>query len=353
MQRNSKIDKSNIYIVESPFQLLSAIEARSEMASDFNELIIKYSVGRKKHRSNTQMVSLLKLTNWDKITVVRATYTNFITNLKLLQLIRQYQCENIKYLFIGEIRSWYMRQYSNVLTHDETFALDDGASTIIMQNSIIRNGSYYKVAGLRASFKKYLNYILLFLILGRCWKINTKINLFTCFNTTPSFDKQIIKTHDFKYLRNLFDNKHVMKNCVYFFGGAEDINGLITVKLLFDYLNKVQKYFQHRNIEMVYIPHRSDTKEKLDKIHQEIGCDTLRFDLPAEMAFAKMDYLPSNIASFGSTALYTVSKIYDYRERSIVFEFELQNLAAGHKEDYEALYINYTNNMTSVKLADL
>ena len=142
----------NLFIVESPFQLLSAIEASHTFPSDSNLLIIKYLPEQKNSSiNNSQFDLLIKLKSWDKIIKIKHKRSYFLSDLKLFFCIKKIPKVNL--IFIGELRSWYMRQYLNILDNNGCYLLDDGTASILMQETIISDQSYYRLKSIKFNVK--------------------------------------------------------------------------------------------------------------------------------------------------------------------------------------------------------
>lgn len=338
----------NLFVVESPFQLISAIEASYAHPSSENLLIVKYRPSVSNKINNDQLDRLLKLKKWDRLIKIKHPTSYFISDIKLLSNIKK--ISNVDLVFIGEIRSWYMRQYCNILKNKGCYLLDDGTATITMQDIVIKNQSYYMLKSFKFKIKLLLNYLILLFFFRRFYRLNSRINLFTCFNIEKCFPGQIIEKHNFSYLKKVSSEKRILPRTAYFFGGVEDSENILPEEILFNELAKVKKYYDSNGISLIYIPHRRENAQKIRKIKKEIGCKILYFVNPAEVEFIFMHEIPEYISSFCSTALYTVSLMFDYKKKSFAFFLPLEKMSAINKKELGTLYQEYKKSMTVLNL---
>lgn len=124
--------------------------------------------------------------------------------MKLLLFIKtiEKKFNKVDKIFIGEYRSWYMRQYFNILNPKKCFSLDDGNITIELAKSYIPTGKEYKFAKTYKSIiKNIINNFLLLLLFYRMSKKRIDIDLFTCFDVKQFLEKDRYIEHSFEYLK--------------------------------------------------------------------------------------------------------------------------------------------------------
>jgi hypothetical protein len=342
----------NLFIVESPFQLLSAIEASHFFASNSNLLIVKYlpeeKNSTKNSNNNNQLDLLIQLKSWDKIIKIKHKSSYFLSDLKLLFYIKKISKVNL--IFIGELRSWYMRQYFNILDNNGCYLLDDGSASIVMQETVISNRSYYRLKNIKFNVKILINYLISLIYFLKFYKINSHINLFTCFEIKECFKDQKILKNNFEYCKEITQERNTLTKTVYFFGGVEDSEGILDANDLLNELLKVNEYFISKGIKFFYVSHRRETKEKLNKIENALRCKILSFKYPAELEFVLMNESPEYISSFCSTALYTISSMFEYRNKSISFLLPLDKMSSLNKSELGSIYRHYEEHMTLIDL---
>lgn len=345
----------NLFIVESPFQLLSAIEANNYFKNEENILIIKYSSYRTHKQNNAQMSLLKSYIDWNKVYEIESSISTKQSNLKLLFFIKKIKKDytSINKILIGEYRSWVEREYFNVLNPKQCFILDDGNMTIELQKSFIPTAKYYYFGSsfLKKSIDKLQHKIFTFLLFGLN-RTRKDINIFTCFNLEAHSRDQVIIKHSFEYLKGKNKQKEILKNTVYFFGGNLSELELISQEEEINILKKVFKYFINRNIKMVYLPHRRESSQKLEYIRDILRIPLRHSTYPAEIEFVVMEELPQYLASFMSTALHTVSSIVEFEE-VIAFQIPYTIINKIYLEDIVTTYEEYRKTMKVIDLNEL
>lgn len=345
----------NLFIVESPFQLLSAIEANNYFKDDKNILIIKYSPEKFAKNSNEQLRLLKNYINWENIYEIDNSLSYFISNLKLLLFIKtiEKKFNKVDKIFIGEYRSWYMRQYFNILNPKQCFSLDDGNITIELAKSYIPTGKEYKFPKtFKNIIKNIINNSFLLLLFYRVPKNRIDIDLFTCFDMKQFLEKDRFIEHSFKYLKEKNKIKGILENTVYFFGGNLSEIGSISMEEEIKLLKNIYFYFNNKNIKMIYLPHRRESSKKLEFIKSSFGIELRHSKYPAEIEFTLMKEIPQYLASIVSTALHTVSKIVSFDE-TIAFQLPLEKINRIYLEDIITTYEEYKKTMKVIDLNDI
>ena len=130
----------NLYVVESPFQLLSALEARNHFKKSYSVLLLKYS-GSSNQKNDFQLKKIIsKFNNFDEIIEIQPFSGSLLeANFRLLIMLKIFQIKKVRFVkvFIGEFRSWYHRAFLDVLSPKQNFLLDDGNITIELQKKYI------------------------------------------------------------------------------------------------------------------------------------------------------------------------------------------------------------------------
>lgn len=346
----------NLFIVESPFQFLSAIEANHYFKNEENILIIKYSSYRTHQKNNEQLTLLRDFSAWKEVIEIEASYSTRLSNLKLLFFLNKVKSKyaNLDKIFIGEYRSWVQREYCNVLNPNECFVLDDGNMALELQKTYIPFGRYFYFGATEQQqhFERFQHKILSKLLLRQKGSERKDFNLFTCFNLMPYSPKQTVIKHSFEYLKREAQQKDVLKNTVYFFGSNLSELDLMSKEEEKKLLKSILEYFKNRNINMVYLPHRRESSHKLDYIQNTLGIQLRYSKYPAEIEFVMMDKLPQYLASILSTALHTVSKIATFDE-VIAFKMSYDKINEVYLEDIATTYEEYHKTMKVIDLNEL
>ncbi len=324
----------NLFIVETPFQLMSAIEAKNYFNATLNDLLIYYSLSV---RNNAQIDNLLTLSNWDRIIRVKSIKQPKLSLIRNLFVLKKMQVENDAYdkIFIGEFRNGIFRLFLCTLAHNDQYLLDDGTATIEIQNDYLTG----KINYVNESFR-YKLILSFFSYKSHC--IN-KINLFTCFDLKPHDDQKIVK-NKFSTLRKLAsEDVKICSNDVYFLGGDYLEKNYVSENYYLETLKKIRQYYGDNKI--IYIPHRGEDEKNILKIMQIDGFAIERFSNIAEVEFVLRNIYPRIIASFCSTALYTLQIIFQNSQIDsfLIPQVELNPIYQRRIEEFYDFYRNTRN----------
>lgn len=335
----------NLYIVESPFQLISAIEANEYFKKE-SLLLIKYN-GNKVNEKQFEL--LIKNTNFSEIIKIKSNLYNFGANLKLFYYLKRLFLDNIKFekIFIGEYRSFHMRKFFDILKPKGCYVLDDGNVSIEIGINIDKMQDLYYFNGVKGYIKKTIyNLELLFFGLNS-FSINRNINIYTCFSMELTNIKPI--KHSFEYIKSINKSKQ-SSNLVYFYGANLEEIGLSILKEI-NYLKQVIDYYITINpaYKIIYIPHRKEKTKKLSRINNELKLEIKYNDYPAEVQSVYDNNIPAHIASFYSTVLITLPLINKY-DSCTSFSFSTTEVFAKYKQEIQTTINEYENKMKVVHL---
>ncbi|RLA83865.1 MAG: hypothetical protein DRG78_03115 [Epsilonproteobacteria bacterium] len=335
----------NLFIVESPFQLLSAIEANNYF-KETSILIVKYNMEEK---NNTQLSSIInKFSNFGKVIEIKATKTNYDANLKLFFLLVKLKKENIFYnkIFIGEYRSYHMRKFFDILNPDECFVLDDGNIIFSVIKYIINKKDEYYFDGIKGKIKKSIYSMQVFYLGLAKYKIRRDISIFTCFNINSELNTKIIK-HNFNHIKSI-GSAHSSKDIVYFYGANLEELG-INKEVEIKYLMYVVKYYNNIDYKIMYVSHRKETKEKLLYIENRLAIPIIKNIYPAEIQLILDDVVPRHISSFVSSVLITLPILYNF-DSVISFSFKIDNIIEKYKEELSVVKEEYKKTIKVVEI---
>lgn len=294
----------NLFIIGSPFQLLSAISAKNKFNSKHNTLIVRYSSNDK---NNDQLRRLIELEPWDKVIEIQKSLFNI---LYFLWIIRKYSKSTyyFEHLFVGDVRIPENLLALENINNNQSYLLDDGGVTITVQNVFFENLDKLNV-GYLSKFRLLRKQIY------RIMRLNMyfvkQLDLFTCFELSPRLGQKIV-FNDFSYIRGKLNLKNSAsdKNVIYFLGTSMVENRFISLDYYYKIMNQINIYYKKLNKKILYIPHRIESSKKLSVLTNE-NFELLRFDNPVELEFIYRNINPINVASFFSTALYTLKIIYN------------------------------------------
>ncbi|KAA1162033.1 hypothetical protein EU508_06380 [Pseudoalteromonas fuliginea] len=324
--------KNNVYIVESPTQLMSAIEAKANN-NGYSFLIVNYG-GVERAENLKQIKTLVKSTCWDyifEITQSSSTYINILLVFYFTVKFRMKLKPKLTRVYIGEYRYYFFQILAKVLSTRKPVLLDDGTVTIMLQKKYFSKGKGLK-SYFRDSNKKTYYFILLYSYIFRFKLDDRPPDLYSIFNLDGWLvDKQC---ND----RPQSTPKEVeMLNEFYFFGAKYSEVGLFSleVELLllrfsFDYIKKNQ------NIPVNYVAHRDDSDKKISAI-KNLGIEVRRLGEPCEIHFSKNSFAPKFIGGFYTTSLITLPSLFKIKE---VISFNLSEYVKNKdiKDNIHSIY---------------
>ena len=260
--------KSAVFLVESPMQLINAIEAKHYFSISETFLLIRYD-GIKSNDNHIDYVLNTIDNQFSRISYIMLRYGKK-SILKMLVPIVWCIRYNPEYLFIGNYFSGFSRIARLLYPNRKTIYLDDGAQTTKL---------YYD---------------------------NKKINLFSYFSFDELFAGRIYKHHNFEYLKHRLRGKsqNVIKGTIFFIGTPLVENNLIEASQYDKLLKSLLIHYKDYNIR--YFPHRFEDLRKLRSIE---GLNIETINMPFELYILQCNTLPEKIVSFYSAALYTINSM--------------------------------------------
>lgn len=335
----------NLFIIESPFQLLSAIEASKYFNDEKNLFVIKYN---KKESNIIQLKKIKNLFKLDNVVEIKALISNFDSNIQLFILLKKFAKESIVFnkIFIGEYRSFHMRKFFDYFFKAESYCLDDGNITYqIFQLIKEKKDEYFFDNSFKGLLKKNL-YTLQSIIFGlNGLGIKRDIKLFTCFDI-PKEDKHII--HKFSNIKKKYEVSE-SKNMVYFYGAYLEMVGISKEKQV-EYFKQVIDFFKKLNLEIVYLPHRLENEDKLNLIKDKLNLKIIKNEFPAEIQVLVDGFIPEHIASFASSVLGTLPKMFPEIKNVYAFFPSSSLIPDLYLSEWEEMKLNYKKSMKVIDL---
>ena len=282
----------NLFYVESPLQMLSAISAVNKF--DQYKAILIVDVSHDDRVNNNEQLLKCIGNEWHQV-YIKKPRKGWAKTLKGMGLIKdiinlcyfslKYRREIDRY-FIGEYRSIDMAILNCFIMPKETILLDDGTFTITAQNHHITNkippyinGTKYKL------FKPLLKNL-------------ATPNLYSFFDLESSLQKGQINYFELPRQKKMMINKGE----IFFFGAKFSESKFMSMSDEIGVLSKIVKLFT--GYEIFYVPHRDEKKSKINKI-SDLGFRIKSLGKPAEIYFDETAEMPEIVLSYYSTVLYT------------------------------------------------
>jgi len=286
----------NIFYVESPLQLLSAINAKIIFQG---KSILIINISSEVRANNAEQINaLLNEDDWLKIHRQKQ-YKNryllmFFSFFRMLVLFFKYKNKVDRFCF-GEFRNIDMTILGSLINANEQILLDDGTFTITAQRHYIKKNKLPFEIGASGIKLKLLFYRLFF-----GWKLDgiKSPNLCSFFDLGKyMLDDQI------NYFKTIPPQKIPLdENTIYYFGSKFSEAGYLDQSCELDILKFIFKEYCGENI--YYIPHRDESSSKLELV-QKIGYKIKNLGCPAEVFFNETKVMPLSVISSYSTTLYS------------------------------------------------
>ena len=294
---------NNVYIVESPTQLMSAIEAKNTQSGK-NTLIVNYG-NSNRVENQKQIQQLVNSSVWDHVFRIRQSSNQYLNLFLFLFYLLKFRLKFNKSktkVCIGEYRNYFFCLIAKVVSKEKIVLLDDGSVTIMLQKKHFSKG-----VGLRSYYKNTKSYIL-FLIYSYLFAFDfddSPPNLFSVFNLDAWLFSQQKNIR-----RKSIPNEVSLLDRFYFFGAKYSEAGLLDLKVELELLKNAFDYsYKKYGKAVVYISHRDDSTEKLEVI-SSLGVEVKSLGQPCEEYFKIHECAPRYIGGFYSTSLISLPSMF-------------------------------------------
>lgn len=314
----------NIFIAASPLQLLNCIEAAFYFKTNNNILLF---LTNNETNNFSQMSMLLDIFKWSEVKYVSLpkTITSRIFFVKSIQsTLKDLNHSLIEKIFVGEYRSDHITHITNYLRGKEIYLVDDGMALL-----------NYREYASKKSNKQKLRALVYKSFLYKLSVINFK------FFTTFDIGLDNIVKNEYAYIKQYMKKKST-DTSVYFIGQP-----LIELSMISEHnykveLNKVINLY--KNKKFVYILHRRQEDKIIKKLALELDFEYKRFDQLIELEILNASIIPSEFATFYSTAIITLPKFFNnciykaYKINPLIFNKKFTDIDA-----IEKCYIEFSN----------
>ncbi|WP_318439209.1 polysialyltransferase family glycosyltransferase [Photobacterium leiognathi] len=319
---------NNIYLIESPIQLKSAISYSAHLKLKNNILILIKSNSK---NENTQIDGVLNKDKWDNIYILSKFNNRFLNIIYMffysIFFFLKYR-NKVDRVMLGDYRNFFFILISRLLKFKEEILLDDGTIVVYLQYKYFRNSMIYE------DYCSFFRRIILRFVSN----VKSVPNLYSIFELSCWHD-----VNQVNYFVNVKKKNTIKSKDIYFFGSKYSECGLITLYDEIDALSKVYKKLKldYEIDSIIYIPHRSDSDEKIKMINS-LGFTIKRLNLPAEAYFESLDSYPFVIAGFYTTVLYSLNYYFDFKS---VISFDINPLINDNhdREGAKLIYDYYKN----------
>jgi hypothetical protein len=258
----------NLYIVESPLQLLCAFE-KSFSQSNVT-FVIRMNGNSNNDNQILEVAGVLKINYIKK--VLRPNRIKFDLIKNIMFFIRLLYSFDTYYL--GSYHSKLLAFIRIFINDRKVVILDDGVATLLAQEEMKeRNKSY---------------------------------NIFTFFELSP-LPRQNVEQHSFGNLVQCFNIDYKNNKGSYFIGQKVVESGIITTEYYISIIAYAAQLAGSK--KLIYIPHRGEGESVIASIKSIEGVEVRYLNKPVELYFLHEEIPPEVVYSIISTALNTLSII--------------------------------------------
>lgn len=258
----------DIYIVETPLQLICAYEIINKSKKEYILLLRCSGVGR----NDAQMEFGAKLLRLKYRKIFIRPNSVYIDTIKELINFSDIIFSRFDRIYIGSYFSRFIMSIAKVIRSNKRFLLDDGVATLLAQKKMAEKGVVYDLA-------TFFNIKLL-----------------------PGQNKI---THSFEKIRDNFNLDHTAKSI--FIGQILVERNFLTLD---EYVALVENAKSRVSGDFIYIPHRAESKKTTAEISKIKGINVEYSETCIELHLLTKGIYPENIFSSVSSAIFSLSAIF-------------------------------------------
>ena len=339
---------ANVYIVDTTFQLLNAVEAANSLRLPRNHLIIVNNAGQ----TSDAYKRIIVEKDWEKISHVSLVidpdthafhrfgshiagfarnwygrYLHFRRMRRAARIARSVGAVNN--LFLGHY--WadhkpFMRHFANTISHETLYILDDGTDVIEINARRKAMAIEPAASGGDTSQRGPLLQRLDRHLRRKYWRWDLgeaeKVTFFTAFDIDVKPGDHLVK-NDYRHLRSL-TRATGTTDVIFFLGQCLVEDSYMEAPVYLDYLRRVKAHFAGEYVQ--YVPHPRESARTIDAVREAVGFEIRKFDVPIEYQLVTGRELPKMVASFFCSALESCSNIFGSRVRMACFHVKPEHL---------------------------
>lgn len=320
----------NLFLVQTPFQLFNAVEAKNRFHLNQKNILIVIHKGNQKNLDQIKKI-LDYDSGWTEVIQIDffTKIQKFFYPINVKSLLNRLNALKIDIIYVALYRN-LVAHIVNSVKHHQTVLFDDGNSilkTIHFLNQKKEKKHFFlrKVFSILSFRKSNIDFIY-------SSKIFTLFDLSSFKNITNEITK-----NDFSYFKTKI--KTLTKEENVFFVGSRMIGNGISKETFESSLMYVVDFYRTINKQIYYIPHRYEDMEYLKILSKKYVFALSPFSSIIEFEFILKGIDPTEVATFRSTAVDTLKLIYDTNIR--VFKIALDKIESGKKNEFELVYKNF------------
>lgn len=336
----------NVFVVDTPYQMLNAMEAVHSLRLKNNHLFVMGPKGL----SQDRYLPLIKAEDWVSVRFLPVgidpnpwvskvlgalanrcycLYLNFKRMRTFSKLTSRFR--HVDKLFLGHYwakEKWYMRHFANLFKYNTLYLLDDGTDTININKR--RNGTQNaeqqahiaKGDAKAPAFKRFVNSLR-----AKYWTSDVteapSVTFFTIYKIDVRNGDSVIR-NDYNYLRSLAPQQQVhQSDTVIFIGQCMIDDGSVEADVYLGFLSRVKTYFADK--KLIYVPHPRESSTSIGLIKEHLQCDFWRGSSVIEYDLVVRGVKPKAVASFVSSALISLEYLVDPDVEIVSFHISSEN----------------------------
>ncbi|WP_095596660.1 polysialyltransferase family glycosyltransferase [Actibacterium pelagium] len=328
--------QSRLFLIESPFQLLSAIEAAAAIHPEDEAFLIIMRRQSERSRNERQIEQLVPLFAWDQVFHLDLADCGPIQRqwriFWLITRLRSALSHGLSASFIGEFRWDFMHLIVNVLRSRESWLLDDGTAILRLRENFKLGWKAEKIDRDLGPIRRLILYLLY--LGGHRGEPEQYRGIFTGFH--QFFEHPCVLPNRFDYLTGLSCCKEpAVKHIIV--GQKLSESEVCPLDVEFKAVARLTTDLRAQGIEPVYIPHRDDSSEKLKQFTKRLGLVVYPLDTVIEVAAVTGAINVASINGFYSTALFTLGQMLQHT-CVCAYRFSETDISAVHRENVMAIY---------------
>lgn len=322
--------KPNLFVVDTPHQLLNAVEAVHSLQLKNNHLLVT----RPRNGAQDRFTPLIKAVDWVTVSfpsvwirpkhriqtllgsVGNRWYCRCLHLMEMLALSKvAFRFRNVDGLFLGHYSiEWtpFMRHIANTVKYNTLYLLDDGTDTIEINNRRHRSeGHNCEVEKGCTSESPIWKKVGVYL-LAKYWRWNLadapSVTFFTAYDLDVGEHDQLVR-NNYSYLRSLAPQKRIYLADTVVFIGICSSDNYIEMDAHLDFLSEVRAHFAEKKI--LYVAHPRDSAACVARIREHLKCELWQCSSVIEYDLIVRGINPSVVGAFPSSALITLAHLMD------------------------------------------
>jgi hypothetical protein len=212
--------------------------------------------------------------------------------IKLLDKVAM-DAQGAEHVFLGNYWREYMRHFGHKMRRSGIFLLDDGTATLGINERRRQDFSGSRRFRLSDLKEKTIDKLI-----GLKGEQLPSVTYFSVYDLETIPADSVIR-NSYQYLRTRAASARKVNEV--FFLGMTCIEEGFTDEHYVAHLRQVKKYFEDE--DFVYVPHKCEPQDRVERLRQELNLNIRRFDVPIEYQLSVRGVVPKALASFFSSAL--------------------------------------------------